>query len=90
MPESCHKGLNSRYIRVGAKESLKKTGLYCFTCDIYYSPNLEKQYTVMQKQYTVQRSPNHPSSHQTELRRKPWAGIEPATFALPRRTLWPG
>ena len=49
----CHKGLNSSYIRVGAKESLKKVGLYCIACDIYYSLNLEKQYTVMQKQYTV-------------------------------------
>ncbi len=48
----CHKGLNSNYIRVGINESWKKVGLYCITCDIYYSPNLEKQYTVMQKQYT--------------------------------------
>ena len=48
----CHKGLNSRYIRVGAKESFTKTGLYCINCDIYYSPDLLKQYTVMQKQYT--------------------------------------
>ena len=72
--QSCHKGLNSRYIRVGAKESLKKTGLYCFTCDIYYSPNLEKQYTVMQNQYTVQRSPNHPSSHNNRAQKKALGG----------------
>ena len=31
---------------------LRKVGLYCITCDIYYSPNLTKQYTVMRKQYT--------------------------------------
>ena len=49
----CHKGLNSSYIRVGAKESFKKVGLYCIACDIYYSPDLLKQYTVMQKEYTV-------------------------------------
>ncbi len=53
----CLKGLNSSYIRVGAKESFKKTGLYCINCDIYYSPNLEKQYTVMEKQYTNQTGP---------------------------------
>lgn len=41
----CHKGLNSTYIRVGAKEYSKKVGLYCIACDIYYSPNLTKQYT---------------------------------------------
>src|SRR6187431_1724808 len=55
----CHKGLNSNYIRVGAKESLKKVGLYCIACDIYYSPDFQKQYTVMQKQYTIQDSQNH-------------------------------
>ena len=48
----CHKGLNSSYIRVGSKESFTKTGLYCINCDIYYSPDLLKQYTAMQKQYT--------------------------------------
>lgn len=48
----CHKGLNSGYIRVGAKESFTKIGPYCTDCDIYYSPDLLKQYTVMQKQYT--------------------------------------
>ena len=47
----CHKGLNSNYIRVGAKESFKKVGLYCITCDIYYSPNLEKQYTNLLKSH---------------------------------------
>ncbi|WP_458745978.1 hypothetical protein [Candidatus Nitrosocosmicus sp. T] len=44
---------------MGSKESSKKTGLYCMTCDIYYSPNLTKQYTVMQKQYTL-KSSNQP------------------------------
>lgn len=58
----CHKGLNSTYIRVGAKEYSKKVGLYCIACDIYYSPNLTKQYTVMQKQYTNQISLNQPYS----------------------------
>ena len=53
----CHQGLNSNYIRVGANESWKKVGLYCISCDIYYSPNLTKQYTVMQKQYTNQTGP---------------------------------
>jgi hypothetical protein len=43
--EKCHKGLNSSYIRVGAKESFKKVGLYCIACDIYYSPDFQKQYT---------------------------------------------
>ena len=52
----CHKGLNSNYIRVGARESFRKVGLYCIACDIYYSPNLKKQYTVMQKEYTLQNS----------------------------------
>ena len=27
-------------------------GLYCIACDIYYSTDFQKQYTVMQKQYT--------------------------------------
>ena len=49
----CHKGLNSSYIRVGSKESFRKTGVYCIACDIYYSPNLTKQYTVNEKQYTI-------------------------------------
>ena len=46
--QSCHNGLNSSYIRVGAKESFKKIGLYCIACDIYYSTNFQKQYTVQQ------------------------------------------
>jgi len=45
----CNKGLNSSYIRVGAKESLKKVGLYCIACDIYYSSDFQKQYTVIIK-----------------------------------------
>ncbi len=52
----CHRGLNSSYIRIGTKESFKKVGLYCITCDMYYSPDLSKQYTVMQKQYTLKSS----------------------------------
>ncbi len=56
---ACYKGLNSTYIRVGAKESFKKIGLYCITCDIHYSPDLLKQYTGMQKQYTA------PNNNQT-------------------------
>ena len=46
-----HTGLNSNYIWVGSKESLRKVGLYCIACDIYYSPNLTKQYTVTQRVY---------------------------------------
>ncbi|ALI35372.1 hypothetical protein NMY3_01167 [Candidatus Nitrosocosmicus oleophilus] len=61
----CHQGLNSNYIRVGAKESFRKIGLYCTTCDVYYSPNLTKQYTVMQKQYTNQFTQN-PSNNQNQ------------------------
>jgi len=58
----CHKGLNSNYIRVGARESFKKVGLYCIACDIYYSPNLQKQYTVInQDSETVYC--NNPTAH---------------------------
>ncbi|MDN5869055.1 MAG: hypothetical protein L0H55_16850, partial [Candidatus Nitrosocosmicus sp.] len=57
----CHKSLNSSYIRVGANESFKKIGLYCVACDIYYSPNLSKQYTVLQKEYT-DLTPNYQTS----------------------------
>ncbi len=53
----CHKSLNSNYIRVGSKDSIQKIGVYCIACDIYYSPNLQKQYTVLQKEYTVNPSP---------------------------------
>jgi hypothetical protein len=60
----CHKGLNSNYIRVGSKESFKKVGLYCITCDIYYSPNLLQQYTVLQKEYT-NLTPTH-QSHENQ------------------------
>ncbi|MDN5845260.1 MAG: hypothetical protein L0H53_03190 [Candidatus Nitrosocosmicus sp.] len=50
---ACHKGMNSSYIRKGAKESFRKVGLYRITCDIYYSPDLLKQYAGLQKEYTV-------------------------------------
>jgi hypothetical protein len=46
----CHKGLNSNYIRVGSKETFKKVGLYCTACDIYYSLDLSKRYTVQTSQ----------------------------------------
>jgi len=39
-------------------ESLKKR-LHRITCDIYISQNLTKQFTVIQKQYTIQDSQNH-------------------------------
>lgn len=59
----CHKGLNSNYIRLGAKESFKKIGLYCITCDIYYSPNLQKQYIINSNQYLTQINSIQPSFH---------------------------
>ena len=30
---------------IGSKESFKKVGLYHITCDMYYSIDLQKQYT---------------------------------------------
>ncbi len=34
------------------QKNLSRRWVYCVTCDIYYSPDLSKQYTVMPKQYT--------------------------------------
>ena len=49
---SCHKGLNSSYIRINSNGSLWKIGFYCNTCNLHYNLD-QKLYTVNEKLYTV-------------------------------------
>ncbi len=49
---SCHKGLNSSYIRINSNGSLWKIGFYCNTCNLHYNHD-QKLYTVNEKLYTV-------------------------------------
>ncbi len=63
----CHKGLNSNYIRVGAKESFKKVGLYRIACDIYYSINFQKQYTDFTTLYPSLNTPADTDNTNNEL-----------------------
>ena len=54
---SCHKGLNTSYIRTGSSGSLKKIGMYCNTCNLHYNPD-QKLYTANEKLYTVSNNIN--------------------------------
>ena len=63
----CHKGLNSNYFRVGAKESFRKVGLYCIACDIYYSSDFQKQYTDFTTLYPSLNNPADTDNTNNEL-----------------------